>query len=320
MAKKINKLVCGDAVKNTGYCDCPIDPKLIGGAMLGPLKQVLTEDQLSDANIKETMDMLILEDRNARLYPYMVFNAITDNSEDPTIFTAGYGQPIPVREGLYNWIFGFQKGGVNLSNALRTFNHLTGKYGARFVDKDNNALLGTVADDESGNTGMGPIPLETLYGYPWKPADGSNPAIYRQQFAFDPVYLNELIAFVKYDRKVINLMQLKGLETIELTLVEDNAPEYIVSADSDCGGTNIYELYSEEFEQLTAWSGVAADDQEVLNPTAVVANDGDETWTLTFDRAVSSISLAAPNILAAAPINVVGYESDEIVIAEGSGS
>lgn len=319
MAKKINKLVCGDAVKNTGYCDCPIDPKLIGGGLLGPLDYVLTEDEISDANIADTMQRLILEDRDARMYPFMVFNAITDNSEDPTIFTSGYGVPEPVREGLYNWVFGFRKGGVNLSNALRSFNYLTGKYGYRFVDKDNNALLGTVKDDINGNPGLGAVPLDTLYTFPWKPADGSNPAIYRHQVAFDPVYLNELIAFVKYDRRVINLMGLRGLETIELTLEEDNAPAYTVSAESDCGSTNIFELYSEEFSNEEAWVGIAEDDQEEINPTGVVANN-DETWTLTFARAVTSISLAQPSVLAAVPISVVGVESDEIVIGSGSGS
>lgn len=319
MATKINKIVCGDAVKNTGYCECPIDPKLIGGEILMPIDRVLTEEELSDANIVNTINELVLEDRKLRIYPFMVFNAITDNSEDPTVFTSGYGVPEPVREGLYNWIFGFRKGGLNLSNALRTFNYLTGKYAPVFIDKDNNAILGTSKLDADGGNGLGPVPLETLYTFPWKPADGSNPALYRHQVAFDPVYLNELVAFAKYDRKVINLMGIKGLEAIILKLEEDNAPEYIVSAESDCGSTNIFELYREEFSELTAWVGIAEDDQEELNPTSVVAND-DETWTLTFAEAVTSINLAAPKVLAATPINVVGYEGDEIVIGSGSGS
>lgn len=310
----MNKITCVTDIKNTGICGCFFDPKLLFGGILVPLSRVFTDDELSAANIAATIEALINAPKAERGYPFMVWDGVTDSTEEPTVFTTGYGTPIPVREGSYNWIFNFYRGGVDLSNALRSFNGLTGKYGL-LIAESTNKMIGTKKLNGAGVLGTAGIVLQTLYTYPWKLADGSNPALFRTQIAFRPEQINEAIAFHAIDMDDYVLASINGLETVELNLVDDSAPVYTVNGSTECGTIeDLYDLFADEFENETAWVGLASDDGEALTPTTAVKNAANNGWVLTFAEAVSQISLAAPTVLAAAPINVSGYDSDALLI------
>lgn len=302
----MNQIKCVTDIKNTGVCGCFFDPKLIYGGILVPKDRVFTEEELSSANIATTMNNLILASKAQRGFPFIVWQGITDNSEEPTIFTSGYGVPIPVREGLYNWLAEFSKGGVQLSNALRSFNGLTGKYAILLVEQTNK-LIGTKKVDANGDMGTAGISLETLYTYPWAVADGTNPARYRTQLAFKPEQINEYIAFHDVDKSVFNLLTLNGLTTVNISESDFADNELTVYAVTDCG-EDMYEEYADELAQATAWVGIAASDGDSINPTNVAKNDAAGGWDLTFAETIVSVNLAAAAVLAAAPINVVGYE------------
>lgn len=319
MSTELNKIYCGTDAKNTGICDCFLDPKLITGAILIPKSRVLTAAEV--LAIQATLEGLVETTKANRIYPIQGFVAITDNSEDPTNQTFGYGSLEPVREGSYNWIFQYRKGGVNLSNALRSFNGLTAKYSVIFIE-NQNILLGTKKDDATGATGMAGIPLEVLYNFPWKANDGSNLAQYRIQFGFRPEYINENIAFVKVATTEYLLSELVGLEDINLTIVEadDTADTVDVTATTDCGSNNLYDLFADEIAQATAWVVKKADGTAVT--VTVAKNTTTEGWTLAYTTAEvedgDTITLAAPTVLAAAPISVSGYEADTVTVAIGS--
>lgn len=313
MGDKVNKIQCGSDVKNTGICDCFVDFKLIVGAILVPKSLVLTEEQLADETVVATLKTLIHANKSGRIFPFMVFNGVTNNTADPTIFTSGYGEPEPVSEGDYNLVFNFRKGGLSLSNALRSFNGLTGKYNVLFVDK-NNTLIGS-----KKNGGLAGIPLVTLYTYPFTIADGANPAQYRTQFAFHPEYFNENVAFAKYDTDVIMLQDLTGLENIVLTIAdtEDGSGDdviYTTTAAFDCGNDSVYDLLADELAVVSAWLGNLTAGGTVA-PVAVAKDDAAGGWAVTFDEVISSFSLAAPSVLSVAPINVEGYESNVVKVA-----
>src|SRR5678810_1434335 len=107
-----------------------------------------------------------------------------------------------------------RKGGVNLSNSLRSYNGLTNKYAVIFIENQNH-LLGTTRKDVNGDNGLAGIPLEVLYTYPWKANDGSNLASYRIKFNFLPLYINENISFKKVSVSSYVLQELVGLQNIE---------------------------------------------------------------------------------------------------------
>lgn len=313
----LNKIFCGAEAKNTGICDCFFDPKLMIGAILVPKKKVFTETELLDANIQATMEALVAEDRKLRIYPIQGFVAITDNSEEPTEQTFGYGTKEPVKEGHYNWLFGYRNGGVNLSNALRSFNGLTNKYAVIFIESQNH-LLGTRKKDANGNDGLAGIPLESLYTYPWKANDGTNLASYRTKFDFLPGYINENIAFKRVATTSYMLAELVGLEDIKLEILSGEGSAIVtIGATSDCGSTDMYEQFADEFANEEAWVGKDSDGV-VIATSSAVKDDDEGGWVVTFASAPATITMAKPSVLAVAPVSVSGYEAD--TIDNGSGS
>lgn len=309
-------------MKNTGICECFFDPALIDGAMKVPLKKVFTEAEISDANIQSTLEAAARAARADRVYPFGPFENITDNTEDPTRQTFGYGTVKTVREGKYNWLFQFINGGLNLSNALRSFNGLTGKYGWIFKDS-KNTLIGTSKKDINGNWGLAPVPLADYYARPWRPSDGTNVTNYGVEVSFDPVYINEKIAFKRVSIDSYLLSEFVGLEDIKLAFVGfSGAASVVVSAETDCGSTNVYDLYADELENPDAWvvKSVTGVEKTIA---AVTKNEPLEGWTIGLQGAEvfedgDTVTLAAPSVLAAAPINVVGYEGTTLVIDLGS--
>lgn len=318
----LNKIFCGSDVKNTGICECFFDPALIDGAIFVPLKKVFTEAELSDLLIQTTLETAARTTKADRIYPFGPFEAITDNTEDPIRQTFGYGTVKTVREGKYNWLFQFTNGGLNLSNSLRSFNGLTGKYGW-LLRESKNTLIGTSKKDVNGNWGLAAVTLADYYARPWKPSDGTNVTNYGVEVSFDPIYINEKIAFKRVSIDSYLLSEFVGLEDIVLTLVEavEGGTTIEVSAATDCGSTDVYDLYSEEMAQALAWllKDVAGEEQTI---SGVVANDDTKTWTITRSEGTNAdgdtLELAAPSVLSAAPINVVGYESNKLTLDFGS--
>lgn len=319
MANIINAIQCGTNVKNTGVCDCFLDPKLITGAILIPKGRVLTQAEVNA--IQATLEGLVEDTSANRIYPIQNFVAVTDGSAEPTEQTFGYGSIEPVREGSYNLTFQYRTGGVNLSNALRSFNGLTAKYAALFIE-NQNILIGTKKDDATGAVGVAGVPLEVLYNFPWKVNDGTNLASYRIRFGFRPEWVNENIAFVKVATTDYMLSELVGLEDITLTInaTDEVADTVDITATTDCGSTNLYDLFADELATPTAW--VVKDAAGNLITHTVAKNTVTEGWTITYTTAEltdgDTIELAAPTVLAAAPINVSGYESNIVTVVLGS--
>jgi len=312
-----NKIFCGSDAKNTGVCDCFFDPKLLTGGMLVPKSRVFTSTELFDANIQATLEAMVSTIRKDRGYPMQGWVAVTDSSEEPTNQTFGYGTIEPVKEGHYNLIFEFRKGGLNLSNALRSFNGLTGKYSLLLFESGNN-LMGSAKKDANGAQGLAGIPLEVLYTFPWKVNTGAALASYRIQFNFLPQYINELVAFKKVDFSKFVLSELAGLETIQLSYLGGNGTTQVtVGASSDCGSEDLYDTFDDEFAQAAAWKAYDASGNAIVVSSAV-KNTTKHGWDLTLASDPSSIGMAAPTVLAAPPINVKGYEADILVLGSGS--
>lgn len=313
----INKILCGQEAKNTGLCDCFFDPKLMVGAILVPKKKVFTQEELLDANIQATLEALVIEDKNLRTFPMQGFVAIADTTEEPVEQTFGYGTKEPVREGHYVWTFNFRNGGVTLSNALRSFNGQINKYAVIFIESQNT-LLGTVKKDADGNNGLAGIPLEVLYAFPWKVNTGAENTAYRIKFDFLAQYINELIAFKTVTLTSYVLQELNGLEDIVLSAIDgEGTTEVTIKADTDCGSTDLYELFADELDNEEAWVGYD-DDGGTIVASSVSKDASDHAWIVTFASIPASVSLASPKVLAQSPVGVIGYESDVLLLESGS--
>lgn len=315
----LNKIFCGSDVKNTGTCECFFDPKLITGVIFVPKGKVFTAAELADAQIQATLEAAVSAAASGRIYPFQPFEAITDNTEDPTRQTFGYGTVKTVREGKINWQFQFINGGLNASNALRSFNGLIGKFNVIFIESQNT-LLGTSRKDANGEWGLAGVPMSDIYTRPWRPSDGTNVTNYTIEFSFDPVYINEKIAFKKVAFDSYLLSELAGLEDIKLINGGVDGSEILVTAETDCGSTDVFDLYADELAQPTAWKITGADGT-AKTVSAVAKNDDAKGWTVTAEETFEDgdvISLAAPSVLAAAPIGIVGYDSIPLTLDLGS--
>lgn len=313
---KINSIQCSTTLKNTGICDCIFDPKLITGGIFVPPGTVLTQAQI-DA-IQATLEGLVQAPKGSRIFPFQGFVAVVDNTEEPTFQTFGYGTAEPVREGRYNWVFQFRSGGLILSNNLRSFNNA--KYDVIFIESQNT-LIGTRKKDVNGADGLAGVPQEAgyPYTYPWKVNDGTNLAAYRTQFVFQPVYINENIAFAKIPSTTYLLSELAGLQNVLIEIVEVAGDTVTVKLFDDCG-KDLYEDFADEFANEEAWI-LKDPDGTVLAISSAVKNTDVDGWDITGPGTIedgSTIELSAPTVLAAPPVNVEGYESEVKVIEVGS--
>lgn len=313
----LNATQCSTNLKNTGICDCPFDPKLIVGEIKIPKTRVLTLAELND--IQATLEGLVEDVKANRIYPVQGFVAVVDGSEEPTFQTFGYGSQVPVREGKYNWTFQFYQGGVQKSNALRSFN--ASSYASIFFDSENT-LIGTKKLDVNGEDGLAGVPQEGgyPYTYPWKVNDGTNTTSYRSQYVFQPTYVNENIAFFQVPKTTYLLTELAGLQDVTLKIVETDDPndDLTIKAYGPCG-EDLYDDFADELEETTAWLG--SQDGVVIAHT-VTKDDAAKGWVIAYDTldltAGDTWTLAAPTVLAAAPITMPGYESNTVTVAVGS--
>lgn len=301
----LNNKNCAAGGGNTGYGDCFIDLKnIVGGFLVPSDREYDATETESAATLLAAIQADILAAAADRVYPLAQFEALTDNTEDPTIQTLGYGGLAVTREGLYNLTFQFIQGGLCLSKSLRKFN-----------SSNKSVLLfdaaGVLVGWKSGTVLKG-IPLDMFYQRPFRLNDGTNVTNYSTQLVFKPQYLNDLIGFV--EMSIGDLSALRGLQDIVLyETTGSNLPVLKIKAKTGCAGTDLYDLFSTELASSSLWTA-QNEDGETIAITSVVVDAGLKAWTVTVDGTdpnypVSGpviISLAAPTVLAAAGIE--GYE------------
>lgn len=311
-----NKIKVSSVVKNTGVGEAFFDPANIKAVFLVPLKKVFTQTEFADANILSTLNTLVRAARATRIFPVQNLNNLTDNSEDDVSQTFGYGDIEPVRDGDYSWIFGFRVGGLPLATNLRSFNGLVGKYGAIFVDA-NNQVMANKGIDGNGADGYAPVRLKVLKSLKWKANDGATNTGYGLQVSFAPEQINADIAYTKVDPTVANLLDIYGLQDVVLT--QKAAPSghvYTVLAETP-GGENMAESYGGELDVAGAWVAKNKTTGAAITISGVAVTGDGKGFAITLDdtdadypasTGTLTIEMASPAALYA--LGVVNYESN----------
>jgi hypothetical protein len=306
----LNNISCTTEGGNTGYGSCFLNPKNIVGGFIVPKDfELATADLATSAATIAKLEAGTLLAAASRVYPLPRFENLTDNTEEATLQTLGYGGLHKTREGRYNWTYQFVDGGLCLSNALRKFNGK--KVYVIFFDAD-----GLVVGQKVGTSIKG-IPMTLFDAKPFKLNDGSNVAAYNVQFIFEALYINENIGFSAAE--VADLVDIQGLQNIVLTAGTRSTNVLKATAKYGCDGEDVYDLYSTELAVVTAWvaktpAGV------VLDITSVAVDANISGWTITLDAADPdytvgvdvSLSLGTPAVLDG--LGVSGFESNTIVI------
>lgn len=310
----LNKKTCLIAGGNTGVGPCFLDLKSIRMAILVPKNAVYLEAELAT---KETLLAALqadtLEVSRNRVYPIKNLVGITDNTEEPTLETLGYGGIAVVRDGKYNLTFRFTEGGFCLSKSLRKFN--SANISVILID-DAGQLLGW--RDGSGLKGF---PLELFYALPPRMNDGAGAvASYQFQIVFDSSYLADNLGFIE-GGSISFWQSLNGLQDVVLIAAAGNAePILKISTAIGCSGENLLTDFATELQEETLWIATNKATGADITVTSVSIVGGVATVTLDatdpdYPAGVGSlgVKLTTPVLLAAA--GVEGYESNELLVA-----
>jgi len=307
MAYEINNPGCAVTEgANTGTPGCAFMPDKIVGAILIPKNKIILTADIPDIIAElQAMTLAAVADR---AYPIFRFEEITDNSEDLTVSTFGYGGKGIGKEGRYDWTFRIVSGGLCHQNNLRKFNGTTMK--VLLIDSEN-VIYGT-----SVPTGMAGLSLDFFYAQPWKAADGSNTTMFNVRFALaKPKELNENVAYVKVDEDVEeNVKGLLDLELYQLAVVAGKATIGIRTA---CDKTDIYGTFETPLAAGGLWTCLGPTGAAV-SITSVAANDTLGGWDVNFTgTGVHTIGLTTPALLAAAHIGEApdnGFEGNTVAV------
>lgn len=307
----LNIKTCGVG-GNTGYGDCFLNPKNIAGGILVPSGREYTPSETaSAAALLAAIQADILKDADDRAYPLAQFEAVANNSVEPAKFTLGYGRPITLNDGMYEWRFQFIDGGLCLTKSLRKFN---GTNKSILLFDADGLLLGW----KSGVNLKG-IPLKNFYALPMVLNDYANPAGYHLDIAILPTYLNDLVGFVEMN--IGDLSALRGLQNIVLVDTgNESLPSVSVKLLAGCKPVDLYDLYASEFEDELLWTAMN-EDGEPIAITSVTKDDATKAWIVLVDDQDANYPVSGPVIIGlASPQNladagIIGYEGLSLTVS-----
>lgn len=310
----LNNPLCATEYGNTGFGDCFLEPGKLVGAIQVPSNFQIAESDL--ATLQEFLTVKVHAAIGTRIFPYHNWINVTDNTEDVTINTTDYGAKIFIRDGFYDFTFRYLKGGVQAHQEFAK-NEGSGKY-FLFYD-DNGVLYGY----KSGGVLKG-IPTELFKVLPWRPNTGADAAQYLLRMVINPVYMNKgNLGFVKVkDALDFNLFDVTGLQDVELELVSLAGNVATVKAYSKISKVDMYDAYSTNLSETTAWSARNEDNTNVTI-TSVTTNSGAKAWVITLNGttfyASDKVYLRGTNasVWRAAPIEVEGFEAKDELTIEG---
>lgn len=282
---------------NTGVPGCVFTPSNIVGAILIDKSRKLLKTEIESGTFLTTLQTKTMAVGKDRIYPIFRFEEVTDNSEEATIATLGYGSKQLVKEGKYDLTFRHVKGGQCLQNKLRNFNHMDMK--VLFVDS-NNTIIGTLNADGD----VVGLSMDFLHAAPVKMADGTNPAIYTIRFALSkPEELNDNVAFIKMDVDVEE--NVKGIIDLTLSEVSKTSGSVKVAIKTSCDKVNLFDLYSDDLAEGNVWVVKDSSGDDVV-VSGVTADTATKSWSVAFTgTGVHTITLVPPANLDAAEIG--GY-------------
>lgn len=306
----LHQLNCAAGYKNTGYGGCPVDWKLINGAIIFHYPISFEAAQL--ANLQTYLQSLAWNNSaSLRCYPIANFVNPTDGTEDPVVQTFADGSKAIVRDGVFDWGFQFTAGGFCLIQALRTHNSNTGVY-AIFYDK-NNTILGY-----KNNGKLSAIPLQIFYADPWKMNTGQATAVYKTRFVFATTYG---IDTAEYTAAGFDLTTIVGLQDIKIIVNGFNAATGLANITllTECGGSNLYTNYSTDITEAL-FNATNEDTGLAIAITSVTGLSSSQSFQVQLNHADPNyasdgnilLGMVSPSVLSAA--GLVGFAGETALL------
>lgn len=216
--------------RNTGKISDGFNPALIVGTFIVPYDFVVemssahfTNESLAADLIAKIKDNLIHDDETQRIRYIGPYEQLTDNSEDPTKQTLGYGKSIIVRDGLPDHAFVFDTGGLQYFHSVLWLRGKHDKYKALHFDKKGNIYATNFYAEIEGDTngvqavGVKGFRLNKLYPTNWKLANGDTEAMYGVEIGLaDDQELNEHICVIETGEDLAAVAESLSVKDVDL--------------------------------------------------------------------------------------------------------
>lgn len=301
---------CGtSAGGNTGTTRCPFQINIFRGAFLTPKGFKIPQSTVEDPELLFAFLVAAAQAASPleRIYPIHGFKGMPENNTEARVTqTFGFGEVIPVREGNYAPTFQHYDGGMCLHKELMKFNGAG--YDFLFYDLSKDKLLIGMTAVEAGIRYLKALPSTSFYARPVVFPDGTNVAQYLLDFTFPTVDLNTAPGFVS--TLGFDITAVKGLENVLITPTGSAADSVTVKLTTSCGGVDLYDLYEAEFSNEEAWV-LTTPAGAAIPIESIASDDSGKSWVITTVDPLPTaynLNLANPTVLAAAPVEVEGYE------------
>lgn len=272
----VNQFSCLTLAGNTGVPECPVNWKNIYGFILTPSGAIFSATTVA-AFITALQNAVIATNKASRSFPVYNLSMMGDSSEAPVIQTFPTGQRKRVRDGYYQWMFQLLNGGMGLQKRLRQFNLASSAHDVLFLatsDGGGDFIIGTTPPASSPNS-IQAIPLGDGFfaANPWKASDGGKITDLSVDFAFNPKWVNENLAFVSMGVGFQTQNSIVALNDLYLSSPGAATPSgnFYVNV-TDENNNDIGALYSTQLASASLWNAQNATSNAAIVPSAV-------TWT-----------------------------------------
>ncbi len=289
-------------VLNTGF-ECSELLDVPAGVIMVPGTAKWTQANMQDfpAFVKQKLHTT----KSDRWYP--VFSDLVNfevNKESDQVENFANGTSKLTRLGAYGFTLSFAEGGECLAKALLSFN----KMGYRPILIDVASRFKVRKNIDGTFSGL---KVSDLYG--------GSPDL----TTFDASFKNKLIMSITVKEYIQNaaifqdasdLTDFIGLLDVDLvSAAAATTTKLTVKASTDCGGTDLYDMFKTQLAVPTAWKVSKAG--AAIVPTAVATNDMLKAWEITVAAQTSGdiLSVSGADASVWLGLNVEGYEAAQAI-------
>ncbi len=325
-------LINNSTVANTGKVENVFNPSLIVGAFMLPVdfKVIMdyahfTNEQLRNEFMAALETALINPDQKLRAYFIGPFEAMDNQSEDPTVQTLQYGKKITTNEGKPSYEFTFDDGGFQYFHAIQSFRDKHRKFKVALFDKKGNIWVTRLYDQIDGDLnglqvlGAKGMRMSRLYIPDWGLPTPDTEAMYKVNIdLYDGAEMNQHAMIIETGMDLIAYAEQYSIRDVLLTLLS-TATDGIITGSMWIGlhNTNLAEYIPSIidincFECISETSGNTIDILSITYDTST----GAVTWELdTSDpdyvpARVAHIKFV--NVTALASVGFEYYESNKM--------
>lgn len=310
-----NVVACATLRANTGFGNCVLDWALIKGVIFAPDNYSIPTSSVAAAIAQMKAD-IINDVYASRIFPVYGIIPTANNTETLPQVTNPDGSKETVRDVFYDITYKTAFGKFCLQYRLRQLINNVNK--SFFLYDSNGVIWGT----DSGDGNCSAIKPNSSWANVPVPNTGAATTDYTFNLNFFGPLIADFPATIDFRGSsgggLAFLKNLKGLQDVTIAKVTRATNVLTVTAITNCGTTNLYDLYPSILAAVNQWAAfadAAGSPGNALTITSVTANANSKSFVITIDTTDPDYTAGAPIWIALAgptetfPVLLTGYEA-----------